>query len=448
MTKNETGRNRLEEALSIDSFEEAVSFLLETPKFTSKHDIKETASFLDTLGNPDRRFKIIHVAGTNGKGSVCMMMSDILRAHGFSVGLFTSPHLVDMRERIRMDDDLITAEDFLASFKNVTKAIKKRGDDYFPTFFEYLFFMAMVYYREKVPDYVILETGLGGRLDATNSVSDKLLSVITRIGLDHTEYLGDTIEKIAYEKAGIIKPGIPVVYDAFVPGAAQVIKDTARESGSECIGVSPDLISEERKLHKNIAFSLKTRYYDDVCLELGQAAHYQIENASVAVFASEYILGEKTFDPAKTKEALKSFFWPGRMQEIAPGVIIDGAHNTDGIRAFLESAGADGHDGKRHLIFSAVSDKDYTGMLDMIADSGLFEKVTVTGIKSSRGMSPEELLGGVKSGKDAHFVISDKDAYDTLSEERAGRAEDGIIYVAGSLYLVGEIMEKLKNDQL
>ena len=191
------------------------SFLNEIPRFTVKHGMDETKKFLEFLGNPDENMKIIHVAGTNGKGSVCCYMQSVLLKAGYQVGLFTSPHLVKINERFCVDGKPISDGLFVEIFIETLKRIceyREEGDSYFPTYFEYLFFMAMILYDVYPVDYLILETGLGGRLDATNSVENPLVSIITEIGYDHMQYLGDTLEEIASEKAGIIKKNVPVVF--------------------------------------------------------------------------------------------------------------------------------------------------------------------------------------------------------------------------------------------
>ena len=198
----------------ITTFEEAVNYLYDVPRFTKKNTLTDTKAYLQRLGNPDAKMKIIHVAGTNGKGSTCAYMRSILEAAGYRVAVFTSPHLVDIRERFLIKGEMVEKQTFLDAFLQIYESLdwKILSQDsetvtekvaYHPTFFEYLFFMAMIIFSKEEIDYCILETGLGGRLDATNAVSQKELSVITRISLDHVEYLGDTIAQIASEKAGI-----------------------------------------------------------------------------------------------------------------------------------------------------------------------------------------------------------------------------------------------------
>ena len=196
------------------TYEEATRYILNIPKFTKKNKPEHISRFLEYLGNPQKERKILHVAGTNGKGSVCVYLSTMLLAQKKTVGLFVSPHLIKMNERIVINGKQVSDETFLQLFEyvlDITEKMQEAGLPH-PTFFEFLFGMAMTAFARTGVEYIVLETGLGGRLDATNSIEKPLATAITSIGLDHTEILGDTVEKIAFEKAGIIKPGVPVFY--------------------------------------------------------------------------------------------------------------------------------------------------------------------------------------------------------------------------------------------
>ena len=208
------------------TYDEAVAYIEELPKFTKKHSLDHVREFLRRLGNPASDRKIVHVAGTNGKGSVCAYLQAILMAEGKHTGFFTSPHLVSINERIRMDNIQIDNEAFLEAFGQVqgmARQMEEEGLDH-PSYFEFLLGMGMTAFARTDVEYIILETGIGGRLDATNYIEHPALAVITSISLDHTDILGDTIEEIAAEKAGIIKPGVPVVFDANDPEASAVIR--------------------------------------------------------------------------------------------------------------------------------------------------------------------------------------------------------------------------------
>lgn len=433
---------------NVRDFEEAVAYLDDTPRFTAKNTMEDTRAFLHRLGNPDGKLRIVHVAGTNGKGSVCAYLRSILEAAGYRVAVFTSPHLVDVRERFVVEGEMITKEDFFRIFQKIYDMLDWEADacPYHPTYFEYLFFIAMVLFAERRPDFCILETGLGGRLDATNSVSKKELAVITHLSLDHVEYLGDTVEKIAGEKAGILQAGAPAVYWDTCPAASAVIEARAAN-----LGVTTHAVSKRdyRFLHfrnKSIDFSVRTRYYNYISLTLRTMAAYQMENAALAVRAAEVLDGGRTITEGHVRQGVRDCFWAGRMEEVLPEVYVDGAHNEDGMRAFLETVAADGHDGPRVLLFGVVKDKDYEQMVKEIEDSGLFCRILAAELKTGRSVSGEKLQGLLERYPGCHFSVYDNVAA-AFRELVHSRRERERAYVAGSLYLVGEIKELLKNDQ-
>lgn len=443
----------------IDTFEEAEAYINDTPRFTTKNTMEDTEAFLQRLGSPDRRMKIIHVAGTNGKGSVCAYLCSILRAAGYSVALFTSPHLVDIRERFMVDGEMISKEDFLEAFLTVYnmldwEALEAGNKAYHPTYFEYLFFMAMILFPRKTPDYCILETGLGGRLDATNSVSKKELAVITHIGLEHVEYLGDTLEKIAGEKAGIMHRSAPVIFWNTCPETTAVFCSKAAELGICAYSVSNKDYRFLKFNKKTIDFSVCTRYYGgndlisggSLCLTLQTIAAYQMENAALAVNAVTLLTTDGRVSPEKIREGVAACFWAGRMEEVIPGVYVDGAHNEDGIRAFLETVENDGHAGTRSLLFSVVKDKDYTHMIEKLVSSGLFERFAIARMQTGRAAELEKLEQLFAGYPHCRYKLYDN-VTAAFQELLHGRNEEERIYAAGSLYLAGEIKELLENDK-
>ena len=460
----------------INTFEEAEQYINDTPRFTTKNTMEDTKAFLHRLGDPDRKMKIIHVAGTNGKGSVCAYMCSILRAAGYHVALFTSPHLVDIRERFVVDGEMISKEDFLRAFlyiynmldwetpepnQNIPEQNKESQElvrkvpetehpAYHPTYFEYLFFIAMVLFPEKAPDFCILETGLGGRLDATNSVSGKELAVITHISLDHVEYLGDTVEKIAGEKAGIMHADAPVVYWDTCEETSAVFETRAAELGITAYPVSKNDYQFSNFKNKSIDFSLCTGYYgsgDPISLTLHTIAAYQMENVTLAVRAIQVLDKEKRITTAQIKQGVETCFWAGRMEEVLPEVYVDGAHNEDGIRAFLETVQKDGHEGARSLLFSVVKDKDYEQMAEELVGSGLFDRFAIAHMQTGRAVALSRL-----EQLFAKFPHCQYELYDNVTAAFQGllhsRKEGERIYAAGSLYLVGEIKELLEHDKL
>lgn len=457
------------------TFEEAVAYLKDMPRFTVKKnpaDSRDLKWFLKKLGNPEKDLRIIHVAGTNGKGSVCAYMSSILREAGYRTAVFTSPHLVDMRERFAVNGEMISEEAFLQEFLAVWDALQEtnsantgdgqRGEEapqeFVLNFYEYLFCMALLCFAEEKPDYCIIETGLGGRLDATNYVDNKLLTVITRISLDHVQYLGDTTAKIAAEKAGILRPGVPVVYLDGDADASAVICRKASELGAIQIPVSKKDYTFLGFRKKYIDFSLRSEYYNYISLTLHTIARYQMENAALAVRAVEVLFRSTDMPDGRMcaasgcptveeiRQGILGCFWQGRMEEVLPEVYVDGAHNDDGIRAFLDTVAEDGCTGGRRLLFGVVADKDCRHMIQRVITSGLFDRIAFTHMRTARSLSLEELKGLLAAYPEDRFTMY-TEADTALRTEVSGRQPGERLYIAGSLYLVGEIKESLDHDQ-
>ena len=419
------------------TYEEAVQYINDIPKFASKNTIEDTQDILTKIYPLDGP-KIIHVAGTNGKGSVCAYLDSVMRHAGLKVGLFTSPHLVLMNERIKVSGQDISNQDFVRSFMNVMEVIKKEGANH-PSFFEYLFLMAMDYFGKQDLDYIILETGLGGRKDATNSVLKKTLSVITKIGLDHTEYLGDTISLIAAEKAGIIKNEIPVVFWDGEDESATVFRQIAEAENSTCYSAKKSDIFVNSHTGQGIDFSIGCEYYRYDRLSIGMVGKYQVENAALAVLAL-YVLNDSRIKESDLENGLKEAFWPGRMEQLSPQIYIDGAHNVDGIKAFVDAVRSiPANEGDtRSLLFSVVSDKEYEEMVRLLCLSGLFKKVYLCRLDSKRGLELESIqkLFSKYSDMPVDLAKSAKEAYEAAVYNLRS---DEKLFIAGSLYLVGEI---------
>lgn len=401
----------------------AREYLLDIPFWTKKKNtLEQVRAFLEELGNPDEELQMIHVAGTNGKGSVCADLTSVLREAGYHAGTFVSPHLVDIRERFLLDGTPVAEEVFERSFQKVLSAVQimtSRGYCH-PTFFEFVFLMAMVIFQEQKPDYVILETGLGGRLDTTNVIRRPLGCVITSISLEHTQYLGDSIEKIASEKAGIIKKGIPVVYDANQPEASAVICRRAEEMGSAAYGVG------------------RENAYGQVDF----AAPYQAMNAALAVKLLQ-VLEIPGVDDQVIQRGLSSVCWKGRMQKIGPGIWLDGAHNPGGIQAFIEAvrkiSGTDTTgQGGLQLLFAAVSDKDYGQMIEMLCRGLPIDRVTVVHLNSDRGLEPA-ILKELFHKNGCSQVETYENVREALDAALRHKGEQDRLFAVGSLYLIGEI---------
>lgn len=432
----------------INNIEDIEAYLLEIPRFTKKNTQEDTRRFLRELGDPCQDKIVIHIAGTNGKGSVCAYLSSVLEKGGYKVGMFTSPHLVSMRERFRIGSRMIGREDFADCFYRVKQQLAEGSmgrQGYHPSFFEMLFFMAMLYFEKEQAEVILLETGLGGRLDATNSVARKDLCIITEIGLDHMEYLGDTLPQIAVEKAGILQKNVPLVFADRKNEASKVIKSRAEQLFCPTFPVSKADI-RNLEFHKNfIDFSYNTRYYGYVRCKLSTCAAYQPENAALAVCALDVLADKLPVDRAALEEGLCGARWAGRMEEIFPDVFLDGAHNIDGIQALLETVSGDGCRGRRLLLFSAVADKQYREIAEALTGSKLFDRIYLTELKTARGLSLQSLQEAFAGATEA--AASSDAAFAMLLKEKE---TDDKVYIAGSLYLVGEIKDYIKrnrNDQ-
>lgn len=392
-----------------------------------KTSVPEVRAFLDALGAPDRAFRVIHVAGTNGKGSVCAYLTEALRRAGYRVGTFVSPHLVDIRERILIDGKMVSSEAFRAAAETVKRQgeAELRAGRNFPAYFEYLYYMAMLLFREAGCEVAVLETGLGGRLDATNSCAP-WLTVLTSISLDHMQYLGDTVEKIAAEKAGIIKKGVPVVYLDAVPSVTAVIADKAREMQADAYPVSLN--------PQDTRFAFLT-------------AAYQRENAALAEAAFEVL---KTLFGGEASErlqavdfpaAVRATVWTGRMQELKPNVFLDGAHNADGVRRMAEAGAAlAAKRGKKPLLLTtSVQDKELHAIAETFLTVLKPERIYLAPLASARKTSVEALEALYREAGGTELCGSDSVAA-AYRRARAEQGEDEILFIAGSLYLIGEIL--------
>lgn len=419
----------------MSSYEEAVNYILEIPKFGSKNSIEDTRIFLDRIYE-DKTSKIIHVAGTNGKGSTSNYISSILLESGFSVGLFTSPHLVLINERIMVDGCMITNDEFLEAFEVVLRMVNEEGGEHHPSFFEFIFLMAMYHFSKRKVDYIVLETGLGGRLDATNSIRTKDLCVITKIGLDHTEYLGNTIEEIAKEKAGIIRNDTKVAFFDNHDESSRVIKEYSQKLNCACYPISKENILVYEQREEYIDFLMECEYYRYDSLKVSSCALYQTYNASLAALGCS-VLSEKKITIDTIRRGLIKAKWNGRMEEIEPSVYLDGGHNPDGIEAFLEAVGSMPKKGKRVLLFSVVSDKQYDAMIELLAESHFFEKIYIGKINSARALRTED----IKKTFEKHNceVLVAEDIQKAYEEAKNSLLENEELFVVGSLYLVGQI---------
>ncbi len=398
------------------SYPESVRFLyaLGNEIKTAKLGLERIQKLLAALGDPQRAFRVVHVAGTNGKGSTCAMIEAGLRAAGIRTGLFISPHLVEPTERIQIDAIPVSAEQFRRAFEIVHDTAERLDLDCHPTYFETVTAMAFWIFREMRIDTAVVEVGLGGRLDATNVV-EPALTVITPIDFDHESYLGHTIEAIASEKAGILKRGATAVLARQRPEAAAVLNRRAAELG---IRVRR---AEEFEI-RDLQIDARGSRFSGMCVPL--AGEHQIDNAVTAALALE----ELGVSPRGIADAR----WPGRLEHIAPNpdIILDGAHNPAGALALARYIERFYPDRKLWLIYGAMRDKaveEIAAVLFPLASELIF-----TAPNYSRALRPEALVEIAGRGQTAATV------QDALAIARAGATHDDVIVVTGSLFLVGE----------
>lgn len=408
-------------------------------KFTKSHTLENTKYLLRELGNPEKELKIIHVAGTNGKGSVCTYLASVLSQTGRTVGLFTSPHLEDIRERIKINGEMISKDIFTEAFRKVdavAKTMEEKGYHY-PNFFEFLFAMSLVVFREEQIEYAVIETGLGGELDATNAVKSPIATVITSISLDHTDVLGNTIEEIAKAKAGIIKPEIPVIYDGNNVTAGQVIEQRAKECHSPCLKITKDSVKISKITVKNIDFYYRSSYYC-TSVTVPFVARYQVMNAAIAIKTLEALEIRNEISEKKLQDGILNVKWEGRMEQVMDGVILDGAHNEDGVNAFLETANELKQDRKVIILFSALKDKYYQTMIERIALELSPDTIVITEIENERATSLEVLETTFRKYTEKPIIAEEKieNAFSKALEEKG---ETGLVFAVGSLYMIGEL---------
>lgn len=421
------------------NYTEAVDYIETIPKFTVKHPPEHTRELLSRLGNPQEGIKIIHVAGTNGKGSVCAYLNAMLLAGGKKTGLFTSPHLVHINERFQINGEDVSDEQFLDAFLKVEKAAKEyeaEGEGH-PSYFETLFLMGMLIFKEAGVEYLVMETGLGGRLDATNVVEKPLACIITSISRDHTEYLGDTLEAIAGEKAGIIKAGVPVIYDASQPGPASVIAAKAKEMGSPAWPMEPSFYEMKTQSREGITFTFAYPGGEKAELAIPYVAKYQMMNASLAFYTMHILQDVHDIPKNVLAEGLSKIKWPCRMEMAAPGVIIDGAHNEDGIAQFVSTAGYFAKENEITILFTAVADKHYHEMIGEICEGIHPSHVVATQIDGSRVVPAEVLAEDFR--KAGCTDVCAEPEIGAAYEKALGKKGSGMLFCVGSLYLAGEL---------
>ncbi len=394
------------------NYSESIDWLYGTQTFGIKLGLGNPRRLVSALGiDPDKPGPaVLHVAGTNGKGSVCAVAERILRDAGIRTGLFTSPHLVTYRERIRIDGEMISEEAVAAGLTRLRGTAELCEGH--PTFFEITLALAMGHFVEGACEVIVLETGMGGRLDATNAIGSDL-AVITPIGLDHQQWLGETIREIAAEKAGILKPGVPVIVGDLHPEAREVVGRRALELDIPCV--------EAHSLPEGWVTGLK--------------GPHQRANAALAVEAACRLEGERLTEEG-IRRSVAAVEWPGRFQRIDEGLILDGAHNPAAAAVLRQTWQEECGGEKAHLVFGAVGSKDLVGILRELLP--ILASVDFVPVKSERRLPVSEMKACLVEAGEGGLPQSE---HETLPEAlAAARSRGGRVLVAGSLFLVGEML--------
>jgi len=431
------------------SYSDAIKYLygLGHEVLAAKFGLENITLLLEKLGRPDRAFKSVIVAGTNGKGSVAAMIEAIARASGHKTGLLTSPHLVKIEERMQVGGQEISEPDFARAVEEVRRAsealLAEKQLSTLPTFFEQITAGALLHFKERGVELAVLEVGLGGRLDATNAV-DAILAVVTTIAFDHQDILGNEIGEIAAEKAGVIKPGANVVIGRQHYGeATEVLMRRCLEAGAPPVFVNePGVVKAGDFGRITFDYESSKNMYKNVML--GLRGRHQAENAGAAIEAADLLngLGIKMRRDAIIK-GLRGVVWPGRLEfiEDRPRLLLDGAHNPSGariLRSFLDEF----WQGPTTLIFGAMADKDVAGMASELF--GAAQTIVLTRVRDRRAATNAR-MGKPALGASRNVIFTET-VGQALSWARSVTPPDGLICVAGSLHLVGEVKRLLEDE--
>ena len=414
------------------TYEEVLDRIEHQRRFGNRPGAEVSALMLEKLGRPQQNMSVIHIAGTNGKGSVSAFLCSILKEAGIRTGMFTSPHLVDFRERICVDGQMISREE-----------VVKLGDMLLgekfgavPTMFDYCLAMALLYYEKEQCQAAVIETGLGGRLDSTNAIGVPEVTVITKIGYDHMAILGDTLDKIAAEKAGVIKKGTKLVMESQEQEAMEVLLKTAEKEAVTEIKIADMHDVAECRYENGRQYFSYQKYKN---LEMAMLGVHQYENAAAAILAAEIFLRDRGISENQAeyyiREGIRKTRWEGRMEILNtdPFLMVDGAHNGNGVAALAESLRTLFPGEKFHFVMGVMADKNYDEMIEELLPLALdFKTVTV---ESERALAAQELSEKIRAKG-----ICDAGLLHSYDELKPGRLDVSCKTIAfGSLYFVGEI---------
>lgn len=427
------------------TFDEALSWINGRLKFGVKPGLERMEWLLRKLGHPEKKLNAVHVAGTNGKGSTIAFLRSVLNEAGYTAGTFTSPYIITFNERISVDGAPISDEEWTALFNEVGPLVLELEKTEFgaATEFEIITACAFLYFAKyRRTDFVIFETGLGGRLDSTNVVKP-MLTVITSIGHDHTAILGGTLKEIAAEKAGIIKRGVPVITAVHQHEAAEVIKRKAMETESAFISLHEVCqLYGDLSLPEGEQFSLKTPLHHYEGIETSLIGTHQRQNASLAILAAEWLTAEKhaAIGEKELKRGIRNAGWPGRFEKVLnkPLVYIDGAHNKEGMERLAETISSHFAGRNIHVCFSALKDKPYRDMIRKI--ESFASSIHFTSFDFPRAESAQKLF----EQSTADYKTFDEDIASVFRyiEEKA-EEEKAVVVITGSLYFISAVRAAL-----
>ena len=425
------------------NYEEAMNFIQNTNKFGSVLGLDNIRELLERLGNPQDQLRVVHIAGTNGKGSTLAFLAGIFRESGYRAGRYVSPASFSYEERFRINEENISKKDlcfYMEKIKNVAEEMVKDGLSH-PTMFEIETALSFLYFLDKKVDVVLLETGMGGRLDATNVVKKPIVTVIASIGMDHMQFLGDTLEKIASEKAGIIKEGCPVISYDNTKEVNEVIKNKAKQMHAKVTFVNSAGIRVLQESLNGESFSYRSsdgRWYEKI--EIPLLGRHQINNAALALETLNVIKNYYCISDFQTEDGMRKTIWRGRIEilEREPMVICDGAHNPDGAKSLLSFLQNNFTNQRLIYIMGVLSDKDYEQMVQILAPAA--DKIYTVAPDNPRALSSRELCNCISK---YHQNVEERQRLaECLSEVRQKAEKDDVIIICGTLSFQNELINQ------
>lgn len=425
------------------NYEEAMNFIQNTNKFGSVLGLDNIRELLERLGNPQDQLRVVHIAGTNGKGSTLAFLAGIFRESGYRAGRYVSPASFSYEERFRINEENISKKDlcfYMEKIKNVAEEMVKDGLSH-PTMFEIETALSFLYFLDKKVDVVLLETGMGGRLDATNVVKKPIATVIASIGMDHMQFLGDTLEKIASEKAGIIKEGCPVISYDNTKEVNEVIKNKAKQMHAKVTFVNSAGIRVLQESLNGESFSYRSsdgRWYEKI--EIPLLGRHQINNAALTLETLNVIKNYYCISDFQTEDGMRKTIWRGRIEilEREPMVICDGAHNPDGAKSLLSFLQNNFTNQRLIYIMGVLSDKDYEQMVQILAPAA--DKIYTVAPDNPRALSSRELCNCISK---YHQNVEERQRLaECLSEVRQKAEKDDVIIICGTLSFQNELINQ------